>query len=131
VGSLFVLASSAVPDLEPLGVVRQVSAIEPVRYESSCAAVQRQVDEIGRSATACEADPGCLLSPILCPVVLDENRAREYDRLRDWLDRECGITRSASYRPHRRSSYEAEVCGVSEEVPKTPSTPHSSQTYVF
>ena len=130
-GLLLVLASALVSDLEPPAVAESAFAIEPIRAEASCAVIQRQVDSLARTATVCEADPGCLHSPILCAVAMDEARVREYERLRDRLDEECGIMRTASYRPARRSPYEAEVCGVSEESRALSSRERVPRSFVF
>jgi hypothetical protein len=128
---LLTLASSILSALEAELVPETAPAIKLVRYESTCAAIQRQVEEMARAATSCEADPSCLVSPIVCPVVMDEARELEYERLRDTLEDECGIVRTASYRSSGRTPYEAEICGVSAEAGAARSGEPAPETFVF
>ena len=41
--------------------------------------------------TPCGRDPRCLRSPLLCPIAMDSEAERMYERLRSELNAECGV----------------------------------------
>ena len=129
--ALFVGALSLFSTLEANFVPETAPAIRLVRYESSCAAIQRQASEMARAATACEADPSCLVSPLVCPVVMDEVRLLEYERLREVLENQCGMTRTASHRSGEGTPLEAEICGVSAQAADPSAREPAPETFVF
>jgi len=61
------------------------------RYETTCDVLHREVYELARHATPCARDLRCLGSPLLCPIAMDADLEREYQRLRGELNRECGV----------------------------------------
>ena len=88
--ALFVLSASIVWALEAtLASERGISAIEVSLHETECETLRRRIGEVAREASVCEAHPGCLRSPILCPIVMREELAREYEALRSAVEARC------------------------------------------
>jgi hypothetical protein len=89
-GLLFLLASSIVSGLEAtLAPPEQVTSFEIVRYETECEMLERRIEEVARDVHACEALPGCLRSENICPASMQEEIAREYERLRLAVRERC------------------------------------------
>ena len=60
-----------------------------VRYETQCERLERQIREVARDVSSCEALPGCLRSENICPVSMAAELARTYDRLRVTASERC------------------------------------------
>jgi len=61
--------------------------------ESSCDVMRRELHALSHEVIPCGRAPECQGSPLACPRALDPRIAREYERLRDALDAECGLSR--------------------------------------
>lgn len=63
------------------------------RYETACDALRREIHALSHRVSRCELAPECRGSPLLCPVALDAGIQLDYERLRDALERQCGVPR--------------------------------------
>jgi hypothetical protein len=61
--------------------------------ESRCDVLRREIHGLSHEVTPCALAPECHGSPLLCPVALDVQIEREYERLRDALQAQCGMPR--------------------------------------
>ena len=99
---LFFLASSFVSRIETqlapvmgpfiMPAVASGSAtptIKLIRFETECEGLRRRIEELARMASSCEAHPGCLESPIRCPIVMGRDLELEYGRLRMAAQSRC------------------------------------------
>jgi len=127
--ALFVLAASTHSLLERRFVPEHAPAIRLVRYESACDRMEQRLAELARAATACDADPGCLASPLLCPIEMTVVHEREYERLRDRLERECGSGSWDGFDATPVASDPSPSCGLAQEA--TPSEVERSVRQVF
>ena len=84
------LAPVIVPLIVPASAAGAVTpTIELIRFETECEGLRRRIEELARDASSCDAHPGCLESPILCPMVMGKDLEREYDRLRSAAQSRC------------------------------------------
>ena len=60
------------------------------RFETECETLYREMYAISRAATSCDEEPSCLGSPLLCPVMMDDELEAEYQQLRTELIARCG-----------------------------------------
>jgi hypothetical protein len=91
-GLIFLLASSIVSGLEATLLAPAPEALgsyEIVRYETECEILERRIEEVARDVRSCEALPGCLRSENICPDYMQEEIAREYERLRLAVGERC------------------------------------------
>ncbi|MBW2499409.1 MAG: hypothetical protein JRF61_19165 [Deltaproteobacteria bacterium] len=129
--ALFVFAAFTHSLLERRFVPEHVSTTRLVRYESACDRMEQRLAELAREATACDADPGCLVSPLLCPIEMTAVHEREYERLRDRLERECGSGSWDGLDATPVASDSSQSCDlVREAIP--PEVEHSAlQVFIF
>jgi len=93
---LLVSASSFVSAIEKSLAAESEAVLIPIRvqsYESECDALGRELRTLSHAVTNCDAEPLCLGSPLLCPVTMDANAEREYQRLRSALSDRCEVPR--------------------------------------
>jgi len=84
------IESTLVPVIVPASAVGAVTPmIELIRFETECEGLRRRIEELARDANSCDAHPGCLESPILCPLVMGPDLERKYDRLRSAAQSRC------------------------------------------
>jgi hypothetical protein len=129
--ALFVLAAFAHSVLERRFVREHAPAIELVRYESPCERMEQRLAELARAATACDADPRCLGSPLVCPVEMTAIHEREYERLRDRLERECGSERWHGIDAIPVASEPSESCDFSRQSMPSDSEGAARQVFIF
>ena len=102
-------------------------------YETTCHVLAREIREIGRRATRCDRDLLCLGSPILCPILLEEEDRRRYERLQARFEEDCiGASRDAE--PHdaqRRFLAEIAYCDAWEEVGESSELPSRPEPASF
>ena len=90
---LFGSASSLVSALDrSLSAEVESPSMRLVRFETECDVLYREIHTLSHEVTTCQAEPTCSRSPLLCPVVVDEEFDREYRRLRTALNQECGVS---------------------------------------
>ena len=116
---LWLLASSFVSTIEstltPI-IVPAIAAgvvtptIELIRFETECEGLRRRIEELARKASSCAAHPGCLQSPLLCPIVMGEGLEREYDQLRRAVQARCTGLPTYATRAGRACSIGDEAC---------------------
>ncbi len=128
---LFLLASSLVSTIEltlapviaPFILADSGGAATPtlelIRFETECEGLRRRIEELARDASSCEAHPGCLESPILCPMVMGKDLELEYDRLRRAAQSRCTGLPTYATRSDRSCSVgddacEARLCNAQE-----------------
>lgn len=63
-----------------------------VPAEARCDRLRQEIRALSHEVTPCELAPECLGSPLLCPIALDPRIEREYARLRETLQAECGLS---------------------------------------
>lgn len=86
-------ASSLVSALErSLMGEEEAPPLRITRYETECDVLYREIHTLSHEVTTCETDPECSGSPLLCPVVMNEDVSREYQRLRTALNQKCGVS---------------------------------------
>ena len=93
---LLVSASSFVSAVEQSLIAESAAVLVPIRvqsYESECDVLTRELRTLSHAVTSCDAEPSCLGSPLLCPVTMDANAEREYQRLRSALSERCEVPR--------------------------------------
>ncbi len=61
------------------------------RYETECDVLHREIHALSHAATSCEEQPPCLGSPLLCPVAMNGEIERDFQRLRAALSERCGV----------------------------------------
>lgn len=64
------------------------------RYETACDVLRREIHVLSHRVVRCDLTPECQGSPLLCPIAQDPRIEREYERLRDALHEQCGLSRS-------------------------------------
>jgi len=94
VSLIFGMLSTFVSALERSRDVEGPATFPLRRYESSCDVLRRELHALSHETTSCALAPECRGSPLLCPRALDDRLTREYERLRDALDAECGLPRT-------------------------------------
>ncbi len=93
VGILFASLANLVIAVEGRGAEADGRVFPMGAYESRCDRLRREIHALSHEVTLCELAPECHGSPLLCPVALDPRIDREYERLRDALDAQCGLPR--------------------------------------
>lgn len=89
--AILVSAASIVSALER-SVVPPTAPEPPIRvsrFETECERLVRDLHELTHEASSCETQSACAASPLLCPVALDTNLDREFQRLRSALHARC------------------------------------------
>ncbi|MEE8164816.1 MAG: hypothetical protein V3T64_04545 [Myxococcota bacterium] len=84
--------------------------IELIRFETECEGLRRRIEELARVASSCDAHPGCLRSPILCPIVMGQDLELEYDRLRSAAQSRCTGLPTYATRAGRSCPVGDDVC---------------------
>ncbi len=138
-GALFALTVSIVWALEArLAPPPASPAIAISLHETECEQLRRRISELAREASACEAHPGCLHSPILCPIVMREERAREYEALRSAVESRCsGLPTYATHgwgsctRADGVCRIEAQACRPPQSWTKEIESPGAARVFVF
>ena len=142
---LFLLASSFLATIEtklvPLSVSDSAAGagtptIELIRFETECEGLRRRIEELARDASRCDAHPGCLRSPIRCPIVMGAELELEYDRLRSAARSRCiGLptyaTRAGGPCSVGDDACEARLCGAQDTWAEEIASPDRPLTFVF
>ena len=144
-GLLFLMASSLFSTIESTLVPAIVPAIaagagtptfELIRYETECEGLRRRIEELARDASSCDAHPGCLESPILCPIVMGRDLALQYDRLRRAARSRCtGLptyaTRAGSSCSHADDACVARRCVTQQGWAVEVASPDPGRVFLF
>jgi hypothetical protein len=69
-------------------------SFEVQRHEAPCDVLRREIHALSHRVARCDLTPECQGSPLLCPMAQDVRIEREYERLRDALHEQCGLSRS-------------------------------------
>lgn len=86
VSSLFSVLDTKLSPTPP-----ELPAMQVQRYETTCDVLHREIHDLSRRTLACGREPGCVGSPLLCPIAMDADLEHEYQRLRHELNQECGV----------------------------------------
>ena len=129
--ALFVFAASTHSLLERRFVPEQVSTTRLVRYESACDRLEQRLAELAREATACDADPGCLVSPLACPIEMTAVREREYERLKDRVERECRSGSRNGLETTSAASDSSQSCHLAREAMRSAMERPARQVFIF
>ena len=131
--TLLVSASSFVSALETSLTPVEMTVINVQRYESDCDVLSREISEISRSATNCDADLQCLGSPILCPITMDAEKELEYQGLRVEFGRRCSPSIGPKDDLRNGSDMEPATCGSRFDWSASDTSDESTEpvTFVF
>jgi hypothetical protein len=129
--ALFVLAASTHSVLERRFVPEHAPATRLVRYESTCERIEQRLAELARAATACDAAPSCLVSSLVCPIEMTASHEREYERLRDRLQRECGSAHGDGIESIPVASDPSRSCDLSQEAMPSEAERAARQVFIF
>ncbi len=145
---LFLLASSLVSTIEltlapviaPFILADSGGAATPtlelIRFETECEGLRRRIEALARDASSCDVYPGCLQSPIRCPIVMGEDLELEYDRLRRAAQSRCTGLPTSATRSDRSCSVgddacEARLCGVQDGWTEMVAVPDRPAIFLF
>jgi hypothetical protein len=84
------IESTLAPVILPaLAAGASTPTIELIRFETECEGSRRRSEGLAADASSCDGHPGCLQSPILCPMPMGRDLELERDRPRSAAQSRC------------------------------------------